>query len=872
MSRRSRWLAAVVGLSLVIPLVPATSAVAQEDTTTAAPGQAGEVRTIPDWRMQTSRSVTGGGDAISRPGFNDVNWLKVPARSTVMAGLIANRKYPDLNHSTNMKQVNSADFAVPWWYRKGFTADPVPGGHTFLKLNGGILSRGEVWLNGTKLAGTDKVIGAYPIREFDVTNLIRKGDNAIALRADSVDPKRDLTIHFIDWAQFPPDRNQGMFRDVTLAGSGAVALRNLRVDSDLPLPSLTSATVTVKVDARNNTDRPQSAEVSGTVDGQSFRQQLSLGAKETRTATFTLKLDKPRVWWPFQMGEQPLYEASVSATVGGSPSDAAKTTFGIREIDSKLLQGGRQFFVNGQPFLVRGGGWASDLFLRTDLRKIEDQLKLTKAMGMNTIRLEGKPENDEFYDMADRMGIMLLTGWECCSKWESYDTFTAEDNRVAGESAESEARRIRNHPSMIGFLIGSDFAPPAAQEKIYLDALRRAEWNLPVISSAKALASPQLGSPGMKMEGPYWWVPPNYWYNKQKGGASGFASEIGPGPTIPELDSLRKFLPPNEIDALRDYNAKHYHLAPSDTFSKLSFWGTALDGRYGKPTSTEDLVRKAQLANYEVNRAQLEAFGRNWSDADKPSTGVIYWMLNSAWPTLYWNLIDHNLATGGSYFGAKTAMRPLHVQYSYDDNSLAVVNTGLRDVSGLSVQATVFNLDGTQKADISQPVTAKANASVRAGALPQPGGLSSTYFVRLLLKDASGKVVDRNVYWLSTKADKLNYAGSTWYHTPQTEYADLKGLNNLPQGSVTATAQTTAGSTKVTITNNGDKVAFFVRVSLRAGAGGPEVHPTTWSDNYVTLWPGESTTVTADYRLSDLGGKPPHVQVSGHNVPKVEVR
>ncbi|MFB9905009.1 glycosyl hydrolase 2 galactose-binding domain-containing protein [Allokutzneria oryzae] len=877
MSRRFRWLAAVVGLGLVVPLLPVTTAAAQEHATTAAPARAGEVRTIPDWRMQTSRTATAGGAAISRPGFNDVNWLKVPARSTVMAGLIANNRYPDLNYSTTMKQVDTAQFTVPWWYRKGFTADPAPGTHTFLKLNGGILARGEVWLNGTKIAGTDKVIGAYPTHEFDVTSLIRKGDNTIALRADSVNPDRDLTIHFIDWAQFPPDRNQGLFRDVALASSGAVSLRNLRVDSDLPLPSLANANITVKVDARNNTDQQQTAEVSGTVDGQSFRQTVSLGAKQTKTATFTVKLDNPRVWWPFQMGAQPLYEAALTATAGGAASDTARTTFGVREVESKLVQGGRQFSVNGKPFLVRGGGWASDLFLRTDLRKIEDQLKLTKAMGMNTIRLEGKPENDELYDMADRMGIMLLTGWECCSKWEKYDTFTAEDNRVAGESAESEARRVRNHPSMIGFLIGSDYAPPATQEKIYLDALKRAEWNLPVISSAKALSSPQLGSPGMKMEGPYWWVPPNYWYNKDKGGASGFASEVGPGPTVPELDSLKKFLSPNEINALTDYNAKQYHLAPSDTFSKLSFWGTALDGRYGKPANPEDLVRKAQLANYEVNRAQLEAFGRNWSDQDKPSTGVIYWMLNNAWPTMYWHLFDYNLATAGSYFGAKTAMRPLHVQYSYDDSSLAVMNTGLQDVSGLTVQATVFNLDGAQKADVSQPVTAKGNASVRAGTLPKPSGLSSTYFVRLLLKDSAGTVVDRNVYWLSTKADKLNYAASTWYHTPQTEYADLKGLNGLAQGSVTATASSTASgesaSTTVTVTNNGGggKVSFFLRASLRQGAGGAEVLPTTWSDNYVTLWPGESITLKADYRVADLNGKVPHVQLSGHNVPKSEV-
>lgn len=877
-------LVAAMGLALLVPNASANAG--PEPGTGAALSVAaapGRTATIPDWRLQSSAKATQSGSAISAPSYSDAGWMSVPARSTVLAGLIAAGKYPDVDYSTNLKNVNPADFTVAWWYRKVFTADPQAGVNTFLKLNGGVISRGEVWLNGTKVAGSDQVVGAYPNYDFDVTSLLRKGDNALAIKAFPSNPQTDLGIHFIDWSQLPPDRNQGLFRDVQLVPSGAVSLRTPRVTTDLPLPSLASADVVVKAEARNNTNAPVTTEVSGAIGAITFKQNVTLAAKETKTVTFNpgttpaLKIGRPRVWWPFQMGAQPLYEATLSAKVGGVESDATKTSFGIREVTSKINQGGRTFEVNGKPFLVRGGGWASDLFLRTNVKYISDQLNLVKGMGMNTIRLEGKPENDELYDIADKLGIMILTGWECCSKWEDYASFDAEDNRVAGESAESEAKRIRNHPSMIGFMIGSDNAPPAGLEKIYLDALARAEWNLPVISSAKAISSPQLGSPGMKMDGPYWWVPPNYWYDKRLGGASGFASEVGPGPTIPELDELKKFLAPAELTKLLDYNAAQYHLAPSSTFNKFSFWGTALDGRYGKPGTVDEFVRKSQLANYEVNRAQLEAFGRNWSDTTKPSTGVIYWMLNNAWPTMYWHLYDYYLATGGSYFGAKTAMRPLHVQYSYDDKSLAVVNTGLQDVSGLSVQVTVFNADGTQKADETRPVTSKGNASVRVGTLPQPSGLSTTYFTRLLLKDSTGKVVDRNVYWLSTKADTLDYNASTWYHTPQTGYADLKGLNTLEPGKVSVTAASTRTgenvATSVTVTNTATDraVAFFLRASIRKGAGGAEVLPSQWTDNYVTLWPGETITLKADYRASDLGGATPSVEVSGNNVPKSTV-
>jgi exo-1,4-beta-D-glucosaminidase len=868
---------AATGLALI---VPAAANAGPEPGTGKALNVAstpGKTSTIPDWRLQTSAKATQGGDVISAPSYSDSGWMSVPARSTVLAGLIANNKYPDVNYSQNLKQVNANDFKVGWWYRKVFTADPQPGVNTFLKLNGGIISRGEIWINGKKVAGTDTVIGAYPRREFNVTGLLKAGDNAIAIKASPSDPQNDLLIHFIDWSQLPPDRNQGIFRDVTLEPSGPVSLRDLRVDSDLPLPNLNSAKITTKVDARNNTGQAVTAKVSATVAGEALEQTVQLAANQTKTVTFTQDLQNPQVWWPFQMGSQPLYQALVNASVGTTQSDTVKTNFGVREVTSNIRGSGRQFTVNGKPFLVRGGGWASDLFLRTNVRYIEDQLDLVKSMGMNTIRLEGKPENDELYDLADRKGIMLLTGWECCSKWEKYSSFDAEDNRVAGESAEGEAKRIRNHPSMIGFMIGSDAAPGAGLEKIYLDALKRAEWNLPVISSAKNISSPQLGNPGMKMDGPYWWEPPVYWYNKQKGGAAGFASEIGPGATIPEMDELKKFLSQGEINNLTNYNATQYHLSPSSTFNKLSFWGTALDNRYGKPSNVDDFVRKAQLANYETNRAQFEAFGDNFGDSSNPSTGVIYWMLNNAWPTLYWHLYDYYLATAGSYFGSKTAMRPLHAQYSYDDKSLAVMNTGLQDANGHKLQVTLFNLDGTQKADETRNVNAKANGPTKVGSLPQPSGLSSTYFVRLLLKDASGNVIDRNVYWLSTKADTLNYGGSTWYHTPQSGYADLKGLSSLKPGTVTPTVSTAPvgdgrATTTVTLKNTGTSVAFFVRASLRKGSGGAEVLPTDWSDNYVTLWPGETLTLTATYREADLGGAQPAVEVSGNNVAKKTIK
>src|SRR6202012_1326345 len=110
----------------------------------------------------------------------------------------------------------------------------------------------------------------------------------------------------------------------------------------------------------------------------------------------------------------------MSATVDGATSDLATTTFGIRSVSASLTkQGYQQFFVNGKPLLIRGGGWAPDMFLRDDPARMEAEFGYVLNLGLNTIRSEGKLENQRFYDRADRYGVMILPGWECCDKWES---------------------------------------------------------------------------------------------------------------------------------------------------------------------------------------------------------------------------------------------------------------------------------------------------------------------------------------------------------------------------------------------------------------------------------------------------------------------
>ncbi|MFC0844947.1 sugar-binding domain-containing protein [Streptomyces noboritoensis] len=884
-----RRTAAAAALTLILALTSGVQQATPADRTAVAPS----TMALSGYAIQSTAKVTDSAAAVSSPGYPAAGWYPAGPRSTVLAALLAAGKYADPFYSTNQKNIPTADFAVPWWYRSDFTVADTSS-RTYLDFSG-VVSAADVFVNGQQIAGKGAVAGAYTRHELDITSAVRSGTNTVAFRVQPNDPRKNLTMGWIDWLQPPPDENMGIVRDVLVRRGGPVALRDAHVVTSLAVPSLATADLTVKAQARNDSASTVTATVSGTIGTASFSQDVTLAAHETKTVAFTptafpqLRLTSPRVWWPAGMGEQALYGLDLTASVSGTPSDTAHESFGIRDVKAPLnADGARQYSVNGRPLLIKGGGWSPDEYLRWDRTYVEDRLKYALDLGLNTIRLEGHIEPDEFFDLADRYGILTLPGWECCDKWEGQvngsepgEKWTAADYPVAKASMAAEAARLRDHPSVISFLIGSDFAPDKTIEKGYVDALRAADWPTPVVAAASDNSSPITGSSGMKMTGPYDWVPPNYWYNKQEGGATGFNSETSAGPDIPTLDTLRRMLSPAELDTLwKSPSAKQYHRSPSSTFATLALYDAALTGRYGAPTGLDDYVRKAQLAQYENVRAQYEAYARNAKDASKPATGVVYWMFNSGWTSLHWQLMDRYLDQGGAYFGAKKANEPLHVQYSYDDRSVAVVNSAHAPVSGLTARVTLFTTDGTQKYDRTATGVAVGGDGAKATALTVPAnvsGLSTTYLARLLLTDATGKEVSRNVYWLSTKADVLDYAHTDWYHTPTTAYADLKGLSAMAKATVTATATTTTGgdgtsTTTVTLTNTGTgrTPALLTDVHLVDAKDTP-VLPVHWSDNQVSLWPGESTTLTAGYRTADLHGSAPRLRISGWNTPTATV-
>jgi len=857
-----------------------------------------------NWFIQPSTDVRSDGAAISQPGFSTQGWYPATLPSTVLSALVEDQVYPDPYVGMNLRSIPgttypifedfsniqmppSSPFRHPWWYRTEFKLPAEYKGKTIWLGFDGINYRANVWMNGVQVANSERLAGMWRLFRFDVSKAAKPGEeNSLAIEVFPPQP-RDLAITLVDWAPMPPDKEMGIWRDVRITATGPVELRYPAVISKLNLPATDQAGLTVRAELTNSAEHAVDAVVKGRIEDRVFEQSVHLQPGGTSVVRFTpetfaqLNLQNPRLWWPAQVGKQELYPLDLSVEVDGQLSDSAHIRFGIRQITSKSDEKGHRVFqINGKNILIRGAGYSFDLMLRSSPERQQAELNYVRDLNLNAVRMEGKIENDHFFDLADQMGIIVLPGWCCCDQWENWPKWDHEDEQIAGESLRDQIRRLERHPSVIAWFYGSDFAPPPRVEQLYLQIMRQEEWPNPAISSAGARTT-TVGSSGVKMTGPYEYVAPSFWYvDKRHGGAFGFNTETSPGPAIPPIESLRRMLPTDHlwpIDSVWEYHA-------GGMSRTLNVFTEALNKRYGQSNSAEEYSMKAQVQAYEAHRAMMEAYGRN----KYTSTGIIQWMLNNAWPSMIWHLYDWYLRPGGSYFGVKKACEPLHVQYSYDDHSIVVVNSYYQTFPDLKVSAKVYNIDMSEKFSKEAQVSVGPDSSTRVFTLPAISGLSTTYFVRLTL-ESGGKVASENFYWLSTHAETLDWAReeedtsgqydiSTW--TPSKEFADYTALNSLPRVNLDTTAQTTNDgdktSTTVTIHNPTSTLAFAVRLKVdrssshrvsREGMEDSEILPVLWQDNYFPLLPGETREITATY--SDDGKKnhgAPFVEVEGWNV------
>lgn len=888
MTRRPTIL--LVLLSLLTPLVSAAEVMPLKD----------------GWAIQSACKIQLAGAAISRTGFSTSGWIKAQVPTTVLAAQVAAGIFPDPYFGDNLRKIpgtsypigaNFSNLPMPanspyhcgWWYRVSFKAPAAPS-HGQLWLHfGGINYRANIWLNGRQIADSSQIAGAYRIYNLNVTQALKPGnENVLAVEVFAPTDK-DLGINWVDWNPAPPDKDMGLWGSVSLRSTGPVALRSPMATTHFEDENLDTARLTVEAEVENATDAPIEAVVSGQAAGASFEQSVQLAPHATQAVIFTpdkfpqLKIHHPQLWWPRQMGDPHLETLSMTASVNGQVSDQKTVSFGIREITSELTSAGARLFrINGKPILIRGGGWAQDMLLRPFPKRLRKQFQLVRALNLNTIRLEGKLETNDFFHLADENGILVMAGWCCCDHWERWSTWTPDDLKIATASLRSQMLRLRHHPSMLVWLNGSDNPPIASVEQAYLKVEAETDWPNPVLSSASGTPTAVTGPSGVKMTGPYAYVEPSYWYlDTRHGGNYGFNTETSPGPAIPSLASRKTFLPdPEAWPPSADWKL-HYG---GGGFTALDTFDDAMDAIYDQPANAADYTRLASTMEYDSERAMFESYSGN----KYVSTGVIQWMLNNAWPSMIWHLYDYNLEPDAGYYAVKKACQPLHIQYSYNNQAILVVNSTYQPVQGLKASIEVRGIHWNLLYSASRTIAVAADSAQQAFAVPSipatsrrsigsifghlslPNlytGTERTFLIDLRLADSSGHVVSRNFYWVPYTLTSYDWEATTYTNTPAERYPDLTALTHLPAAQVEAHAdiadRPSGRLIRLHLKNGSNSLAFQLQARVRTPSGGL-IAPVIWSDDWIELAPGESRTLTAT--LPENAPANAVVKLSGWNV------
>ncbi|HTR79050.1 MAG TPA: hypothetical protein VMH39_13110, partial [Gemmatimonadaceae bacterium] len=427
--------------------MPLTMLVCAASFTPLAPQSAGaivsssRITLATGWRIQSSAALgtaphgaAGWGETISTPAFTTAGWYKATVPTTVVAALVAAKVYPDPDYGMNLRDIpgesypigrnfanlpmsGDSPFRVSWWFRTAFTVpESMRGKHIALHFDG-INYRANVWMNGVRIATSDSVAGMFRLYEFDVTGTARAGTTNV-LAVEVFPPEvSDLAMTWVDWNPAPPDKDMGIWRPVSVTANGPVALRFPQVRSRVDTATLARADLTITVETRNETAAPVHGVVRGRIGTVLVSRPVALAPHESQLVRLSadsfpqLSFVKPRLWWPAGLGPGTpnLYDLDLSFDIDGVISDRQAVRFGIRDITSETTpQGGRLFLVNGRRILIRGGGWAPDMLLRADPARQEEEIRYVRDLGLNAVRLEGKLEDEHFFDLTDRYGVLVL--------------------------------------------------------------------------------------------------------------------------------------------------------------------------------------------------------------------------------------------------------------------------------------------------------------------------------------------------------------------------------------------------------------------------------------------------------------------------------
>ncbi|OYY91874.1 MAG: glycoside hydrolase family 2 [Sphingomonas sp. 28-66-16] len=878
------------------------------------------------WRFVAQSETHAPPEEISSPGFADGDWLTATVPGTVLTSYIDNGVFADPAYGLNNLLIPERLARQDYWYRTEFTL-PDNDAQRLSALNfEGINYAAEIWVNGKRL-GT--IVGAFIRGRFPLDERLRPGARvAVAIRvsppphpglaqeeslaagpgqnggAMAVDGPTFAASEGWDWIPTVRDRETGIWQDVVLEETGAVRLGDPHVRSVLPKPDNRVAELTITVPVINQGETAVAATVSALLGRVTLAQTVKLAPRSSQMVTFApsrfraLRIVHPDLWWPNGYGKPTLHRLKLTASTGGAASDERDVRYGIREISyevsaldsAKALQrvavipdrspgerlldvrhemirkveGGWAVSlaraidgspalapvsspsltphllirVNGVPIAVRGGNWGMDDWLKRVSRdRMEPYFRLHQQANVNTIRnWLGQSTEQVFYDLADEYGLLVLNDF-----WISTQDHNGEpaDNALFMANASDTIGRFQYHPS-IALWIGRNEGVPPPMLNVALDqAVRQIDGTRLYLPNSRLIE--------MANSGPWNYQPPESYFTRL---ARGFSTEVGT-PSFPTLETFKAMMPSADQWPISDSWAYHdWHQAKAGDVKSFM---KALTERFGAPADLADFEKKAQLLNYESHRAIFEGmndglFVRN--------SGRLLWMTHPAWPSTLWQIYSHNYDTQASYFGFKKGTEPVHVQLNLPGREVAVVNSLANTLARARVRIRNYRLDGALLSDQSVRIDAAALATTATG-----NAIDATMFDRspvvltkLELFDARGAPLSENVYWLAR--DPSAYSAMT----------------SMPPAKVTVRARQTADTPeteiRVTVLNDTTLPALMVRLSA-LDAAGARVLPAYWSDNYVSLLPGETRTVTL--QLPASAARPASIRVDGWNVENASI-
>ena len=799
-------------------------------------------------------------------------WMPAVVPGTVMSTLVKNGVIPDPYWGVNNKMQNhlipdlseNRDFYSVTYRGKVMIPDEWKKGKTVWMRPEGINYRGGIRLNGKLVADT---IGTFSRNAVDVSEFVKPGENDLEIEVLPVphpgqpfrkpwgapgewrnggdgEIGRNVTVlmgagwdfMFSDGIR---DRHTGIWKDITFFCTDMVMLDAPYVRTKLN-ERMDEAELTLEIDLVN-ASYECGAQLSGTLEAEvedadvRFVKRMTLYRGERRTEFLTARLKNPKLWWPRNKGEQHLYLlkcrfvlderktydlATNKMTVAPScVSDKTAICFGVREVtsDQSGKNGARQFYVNRRPIFIRGTNWIPEGMLRQDDARMAAEMRLTAESGVNMVRLwaGGITESDQFYELCDKYGLLV---WQ--EFWMTGDTRHPDNPGLYLDSVAQQVKRIRHHVSIAHWVCSNESTDVQGVDEL----VKRLTGTMSWMQNSEC--------DGVHDGSPYFPVNPMGYYDDTASWERGrriygFSPEYGTC-ALPAADQCRKFMPE---DLLWPMDVDAWKYREGGGFDRMTEYHHAAVNAYGESKTFDDYARKSQAVDALAHRALWEA----WNLVRNDATGVLFWYNNTPVPQIGSHAWDYDLDQTASFFAQKNALEPLHAQYEYLSNRVCVISD-VYGVHDLTVRAEVYDFDSRKVWERELKMKIEGEGCTNAFIIPFEASeikLEKPHFIKLRLHE-DGRPIASTLYWRSSSV----YEGAQTVSGPCV--ADFEALSDLPKTTVSLTRE----GNRLTLSNDGDKIAFFVEVQFFRN--GSRCVPVFFSNNFVTLLPGERTEIRAE--------------------------